>query len=218
MRLRIFALLALAVAVAIGAQAARADSVHVVVQGTFSSVGVAPDDTGLTNLNINPGDSWTLTLLYPNGPSGFNGDQLQGSAQLTFDSNSFLYSSQTDTLYLDSPGAYGAGTTSFQLCVSNNCSNFINLYFAGSLSGPDNIAGWNGLSSDEGASPAPFEFLRNFSSGDQTDLQGDFSPTSNGSISAQDVPTPTPEPASLWLLASGLLGLAALAWRRRATA
>jgi hypothetical protein len=56
-----------------------------------------------------------------------------------------------------------------------------------------------GLSGDPSASPSEFEFLRNFSDGSQTDLQGTLG-----------TPTAVPEPSALALLASVLAGLVAL--------
>jgi hypothetical protein len=90
---------------------------------------------------------------------------------------------------------------------SSTPGDFINLYYSGNVTSPATLAAQaSGLSGDASASPSEFEFLRNFSDGSQTDLQGTLNRPSAPVSSV-------PEPGTFTLFASGLAGLAAL--RRR---
>jgi hypothetical protein len=116
---------------------------------------------------------------------------------LQFDGYSFGYASAAGN-YLEfaSPGVFGPGTTSFLICSSlANCStqDFLTLYFTGTVTSPGTLAAQaGGLSGDPRASPSEFEFLRNFSDGSQTDLQGTLGAAGS---------TAVPEPSTLALLA-----------------
>jgi hypothetical protein len=109
-----------------------------------------------------------------------------------------------------SPGAFGPSTTSFLFCSSlANCSteDFLTLYFKGTVTSPSTLAAQAaGLSGDPGASPSEFEFLRNFSDGSQTDLQGTLGTSGSTSV---------PEPSPLVLLAFVVAGLVGFRHRAR---
>lgn len=199
---------------ALGVSPAAADTITFTAHGTVNSASVAPEDAVLTNsnFNANASDPWSLVLTYAEG--GF----ANAALALSFDDTAngganyaFNFTAPADSMTFTSPGPDGTGSTFFQLCSAGDCTNFLNLYFQGSISGPDDATGLNALSQDAGASPEPFEFQINFpSTGDQTDLLGSIasvSATSSGSL-----PPSVPEPASVWLLAGGLI---LLCFRRR---
>jgi hypothetical protein len=104
---------------------------------------------------------------------------------LQFDGHTFGYTSAAGNyLEFSSPGVFGPGTTSFLICSSlANCSteDFLTLYFQGTVTSLSTLAAQaGGLSGDPGASPSEFEFLRNFSDGSQTDLQGTLGTPASG--------------------------------------
>ncbi|HUA20237.1 MAG TPA: PEP-CTERM sorting domain-containing protein [Bryobacteraceae bacterium] len=192
---------------------AKADTVT--ITGNLSSDGTAvgSGDPVITDPStINIGDPFSLLINYD--PASFNQSGsshvlTDATAELQFDGYEFDYSSAAGN-YIEfaSPGAYGAGTTSFQICTASDCqADFINLYFTGGVTNPSSLAGQaGGLAGDGSASPSEFEFLRNFADGSQTDLQG----TIAGISGAASVATPEPS-----MLAFAAVALAAFGAARR---
>lgn len=197
---------ALGALLAMGASWASASTITLNVGGTLFSTSVDAADTVFANATT--GDAFSLVLTYD--PSNF-ATTASLEFQDTTQSESASLANSDGTYTLSSPGAYGAGTTSFNF--SDSSSDFINLYFNGAISGPGDVAGLNALTGYSSASPSEFEWLFNFSDGGQTDLQGSIT-----SVSASETsPPPTvPEPATFALLAPGLLLLALFERRRRA--
>jgi hypothetical protein len=183
----------------------------ITITGNLSSDGsaVGSGDPVITDSStINSGDPFSIALSY--NPASFTqsgSSYVLTNAGLTlqFDNYTFGYTSAAGNyLEFSSPGAFGSGTTSFLFCSSlANCSteDFLTLYFHGSVTSPGTLAAQaGGLTGDPGASPSEFEFLRNFSDGSQTDLQGTLGTQSIGG-------SPVPEPSTLVLLAFMVSGL-----------
>jgi hypothetical protein len=191
----------------------------IVIPGNLTSDGsaVGSGDPVISNSStINPGDPFSIVLSYdPAGVTQSGNSYVLTNAGLTlqFDGYAFSYGSAAGNyIEFSSPGAFGPGTTSFLICSSlANCStqDFLTLYFHGTVTSPGTLAAQAaGLSGDPGASPSEFEFLRNFSDGSQTDLQGTLGTPASG-------PTPVPEPSVLALLAFGFAVLAGFRARFR---
>src|SRR5579864_8299805 len=189
-------------------QTARADLVSISGNLTSDGSAVGSGDPVITNPStINPGDPFSITLIYDPAsftPSGNSYMLTNASLTLQFDGYMFGYGSAAGNyIEFSSPGAFGTGTTSFLICSSlANCSteDFLTLYFKGTVTSPSTLAAQaSGLSGDPGASPSEFEFLRNFSDGSQTDLQGTLGPPG--------INTPVPEPSTLILLAVAVAAL-----------
>ncbi len=195
----------------IGTQPAKADLVT--ITGNLSSDGsaVGSGDPVLTDQSINLGDPFSISLTYSPGSATHSGNSYlltDALLSLTFDGFTFDYSAPGNYIAFFTPGAYGPETASFQTCSASDCqSDFMNLYFTGTVTDLSSLAAQaSGLVGDSGASPSEFEFLRNFSDGSQTDLQG----TLNGA--AGFVSTPEPEALSLDI---GVLLLVWAAYRRK---
>lgn len=189
-------------------QTARADMIAITGNLTSDGTAVGSGDPVITNPStINSRDPFSIFLSYD--PAGFtqSGSSFvltNASLTLQFDGYTFGYSSAAGNyLEFGSPGVFGPGTTSFLICSSlANCSteDFLTLYFKGTVTSPGTLAAQaGGLTGDPGASPAEFEFLRNFSDGSQTDLQG--------TLGTQPSITPVPEPSTLALLVFVVAGL-----------
>jgi len=174
------------------------------ITGNLTSDGsaVGSGDPVITNPStINPGDPLSITLTYDPASLTQSGNSYvltNAGLTLQFDAYTFSYASAAGNyIEFSSPGVFGPGTTSFLICSSlANCSteDFLTLYFQGTVTSPSTLAAQaGGLSGDPGASPSEFEFLRNFSDGSQTDLQGTLGPPG--------ISTPVPEPSTLALLA-----------------
>jgi hypothetical protein len=198
----------------VSAQLARADSILFTGNLTSDGAAVGSGDPVIINPStINLGDPFAVAVTY--NPSSFtqptSNSYLLTNASLTlaFDGYSFLYTSAGGNfIEFATPGAFGAGTASFLVCssaVACTTTDFMNLYFTGSVTNLGTLASQvGGLTGDPSASPSQFEFLRNFSDGSQTDLQGTLGTS-----------TATPEPATLALFAAGLAGIGVLRRRRR---
>ena len=187
-------------------QTARAAIITITGNLTSDGSAVGSGDPVIVNPStINPGDAFSITLSYDPASFSQSGNSYvltNAGLTLQFDGYAFGYTSAAGNyLEFSSPGAFGPGTTSFLICSSlANCSteDFLTLYFKGTVTSPTTLAAQaGGLSGDPGASPAEFEFLRDFPDGSQTDLQGTLGPPASG-------PTPVPEPSTLALLASGV--------------
>ena len=213
-----FAIAALgAIAISLFSQTARAGMIT--VTGNLTSDGSAVgggDPVIIDPSTINPGDPFSITLSYDPASFTQSGSSFvltNASLMLQFDGYTFGYTSAAGNyIEFSSPGGFGAGTTSFLICSSlANCNteDFLTLYFLGTVTSPSTLAAQaGGLTGDPGASPSEFEFLRNFSDGSQTDLQGTLGTPASG-------PTPVPEPSALALLASGVAVLAGFRHRAR---
>jgi hypothetical protein len=205
-----------AILISVCSQTARAGIITITGNLTSDGSAVGSGDPVIVNPStINSGDPFSIVLSY--NPASFTqsgNSYVLTNADLTlqFDSYTFGYGSAAGNyLEFSSPGVFGPGTTSFLICSSlANCSteDFLTLYFKGTVTSPSTLAAQaGGLSGDPGASPAEFEFLRNFPDGSQTDLQGTLGTPASG--------TTTPEPSSLALLAFGVAGLAGFRLRAR---
>jgi len=213
-----FAIAALgAIAISLFSQTARAGMIS--ITGNLTSDGTAVgggDPVIIDPSTINPGDPFSITLSYDPASFTQSGSSFvltNASLMLQFDGYTFGYTSAAGNyIEFSSPGGFGAGTTSFLICSSlANCNteDFLTLYFLGTVTSPSTLAAQaGGLSGDPGASPSEFEFLRNFSDGSQTDLQGTLGASAIGG-------TPTPEPSSLVLLAIVLTAFGAFRPRAR---
>lgn len=189
-------------------QPVRADSITITGNLTSDGSAVGSGDPVITNPStVNADDPFSIALSYD--PTSFtqSGSSFvltNASLTLQFDGYRFGYSSAAGN-YLEfaSPGVFGPGTTSFLICSSlANCSteDFLTLYFKGTVTSLSTLAAQaSGLLGDPGASPSEFEFLRNFSDGSQTDLQG--------TLGTQAIISSVPEPSTLALLAFVLAGL-----------
>jgi hypothetical protein len=198
----------LAGAIFISSQTALADAVTFTGSLFSDSAAVGSGDPVITNPStIHIGDPFSILLTYKPASFTHSGSSYvltDASATLTFDGYTFSYASAAGNyIQFSSPGAFGAGTTSFLICTSlAACStdDFINLYFKGTVTSPATLqAQASGLSGDLTASPSEFEFLRNFSDGSQTDLQGTLGKPSVSAV---------PEPSSLPVL--GFLAIMAV--------
>jgi hypothetical protein len=187
-------------------QTAMAGVITIAGNLTSDGTAVGSGDPVITNPStINSGDPFSITLTYDPASFSQSGSSYvftNASLTLKFDGYTFGFASAANYIEFSSPGAFGPGTTSFLICSSlANCStqDFLTLYFKGAVTSPSTLAAQaGGLSGDPGASPSEFEFLRNFSDGSQTDLQGTLG--TSGS-------TAVPEPSTLALLAFAVAGL-----------
>ena len=200
----------LGLAACISTRPANADTVT--ITGNLSSDGTAvgSGDPVITDPStINIGDPFSLLINYDPASftqSGSSYVLTSATAELQFDGYEFDYSTAGGN-YIEfaSPGAYGPGTTSFQICTTGDCqADFINLYLTGGVTDPSSLdAQASGLGGDGAASPSEFEFLRNFDDGSQTDLQGTIASVSGaGSVA-------TPEPSMFAFAAVALAGFCA---------
>lgn len=173
------------------------------------------------------GQSFSMTLNYdPSSYTLASGGGIDTytltSATLSMDvgGNMFSYSSASNYLSVSFPGTYGSGSVTFLVCSSvTACSDpmgdFLNLYYTGTASGLSGMAtDASTWTADFGSSPTPYQFVRNFADGSQTELDGTLN-TPSGTVSGGNggggSPSPVPEPATLMLVATGLAG----AWMRR---
>src|SRR5579864_1054923 len=196
-----------AILISLCSQSARADSITITGNLTSNGSAVGSGDPVTNPSTINSGDPFSIGLSYDPASFTQSGSSFvltNASLTLQFDGYTFGYSSAAGN-YLEfaSPGVFGPGTTSFLICSSlANCSteDFLTLYFQGTVTSPNTLAAQEGgLSGDPGASPSEFEFLRNFSDGSQTDLQGTLGPPG--------INTPVPEPSTMILLAVAVAAL-----------
>jgi hypothetical protein len=205
-----------AILISLFSQSARADSITVNGNLTSDGSAVGSGDPVITNPStINPSDPFSIVLSYDPASFTQTGSSFvltNASLTLQFDSYTFGYSSAAGNyLEFSSPGVFGPSTTSFLICSSlANCStqDFLTLYFKGTVASPNTLAAQAvGLTGDPGASPSEFEFLRNFSDGSQTDLQG--------TLGTQSSISSVPEPSSLALIAVVVACLAGFRLRAR---
>jgi hypothetical protein len=129
------------------------------------------------------------------------------SATLKFDGFSFIYTTTAGNyIEFSTPGVFGPGTASFLICSSvADCEigDAVTLYLTGTITNLGTLASQvGGLSGDAGASPSEFDFLRNFSDGSQTELQG--------SLGTPAITTPVPEPLTAGTIGPFLLIATAL--------
>ena len=203
-----------AILICLCSQTARADLVTFTGNLTSDGTAVGSGDPVITDPStINVSDPFSITLNYDPASftqSGSSYVLTNASLTLQFDGYSFGYGSASGNyIEFSSPGAIGTGTTSFLICSAlANCStqDFLILYFTGTVTSPSTLeAQAGGLSGDAGASPSEFEFLRNFSDGSQTDLQGTLG-TAGSTV---------PEPSLLALVAFAAAALGAFRPRAR---
>jgi len=201
--------------ISVWSQTARADSITINGNLTSDGSAVGSGDPVITNPStVNINDPFSIALSYDPASFTQSGSSFvltNASLTLQFGGYTFGYTSAAGNyIEFSSPGAFGSGTTSFLICSSvANCStqDFLTLYFKGTVTSPSTLAAQAGaLTGDPGASPSEFEFLRNFSDGSQTDLQGTLGAQAGTSV---------PEPSALWLLASVVAALAGLRARFR---
>jgi len=202
---------------------AAAASITLTVGGTLFSdaTAISPSDPVITDASaVNTGDPFSFLLTFTPGAFSqpFGGAYVFGDAAATVGLGgvSFDYDAAAGSFIgLFSPGAFGDGTTSLQVCSDAFCQNdFLNLYFTGSVSGPDSlVAEASSLAGDTAASPMAFELLRNFDDGSQTDLMGTIDSVSAATTTETN---PVPEPSTIWLLASGAAQIGLFVRRRRA--
>src|SRR5260370_1000167 len=203
----------LAGAIVISRQTALADLVT--FTGNLTSDGAAVGSGAPFTPNpatISAGDAFSILLTYDPASFMHSGNSYvltDASAKLTFDGYSFGYTSASGNyIELSTPGVFGSNTTSFLICssltaCSSGTGDFIDLYFKGTVTNPSTLqAQASGLSGDLRASPSEFEFLRNFSDGSQTDLQG--------TVGVPTAASPVPEPSSRALLGFVLPAMAVI--------
>src|SRR5579863_4273639 len=205
-----------AITISLFSQTARADMITITGNLTSDGSAVGSGDPVITNPStVNSDDPFSILLGYDPASVTQAGSSFvltNASLTLQFDGYTFGYSSAAGN-YLEfaSPGVFGPGTTSFLICSSlADCSteDFLTLYFKGTVTSPNTLAAQEGgLSGDPGASPSEFEFLRNFSDGSQTDLQG--------TLGTQSSISSVPEPSSLALIAVVVACLAGFRLRAR---
>ncbi len=205
-----------AITISLFSQTARADMITITGNLTSDGPAVGSGDPVITNPStVNSDDPFSIFLSYDPASVTQSGSSFvltNASVTLQFDGYTFGYSSAAGN-YLEfaSPGVFGPGTTSFLICSSlADCSteDFLTLYFKGTVTSPNTLAAQEGgLSGDPGASPSEFEFLRNFSDGSQTDLQG--------TLGTQSSISSVPEPSSRALMAVVVACLAGFRLRAR---
>jgi len=202
-------------AISLTASWARADTIDMTGNLTSDGTAVSSTDPVITTPGlINYGDPFSMVLTYDPTQytlSGTNYVLTDATFVLSFDGYAFDYSSATGSyISMSTPGAYGAGTVSFQICTSASCLNdYIDLYYSGTVSSLGTLSSQaSGLSGYTSASPSEFEFSTNFSDGSQTDLQG--------TLNSPTVPSSAPEPSLILLLGiNGLIALGCMFLRRR---
>lgn len=183
-------------------------------------------DTVITDPStVGYGQSFLLTLNY--NSSSYTSSSSGGmdtyvltdaTADLAVGGYDFSYSSAAGNyLSVSFPGSLGTGSVTFLICTSQTaCSDpmgdWMNLYYTGSSAGLATMATDASLwTANSMASPAPFDFQRNFSDYSSTEMMGSLD-TPSGTISSVVVPPPAvPEPATLVLVGSGVGAI----WSRR---
>ena len=194
---------------------ANADSITIAGNLTSDGTAVGTGDPVITDPStINWGDSYLILLTYD--PSSFiqTGNSFvltDSSLTLQFDGYQFGYSTAAGNYLQLSILNFNAGSfDSFLFCSSIagcSTSDYLDLYTRGApltLQTLSSLAGT--LTGDPSASPSDFEFLRNFSDGSQTDLQGTLAGASAVSIPEPGTWAPVAFGAMVLILRQSLAG------------